>query len=226
MTVNNQNVAARLTEAYKGIEGFYILNSSGGLGHFSADGQRLLKETFSDSLSGFDTSKIQTFFSALGDASNSFPPVEEKELGYLLPLDDNTVWNTATLKLHEFVVEELKSGFERDMDEGRMTLDEGDRRYRDLTPERSVHRGFEALLAHIGSFGTHVYFPVLYYRPAPDGQPNETGGPMRVINLLSLLSDSTQFSIILATMRRNLTERGALNTSSRLEHRFKLVDED
>ena len=84
MVSNNQDLAALLRAAYKGIEGFYILNRNGGLGYFSTDGQRLLRETFEDVLSTPELREmIEAFFSELRNASTNFPPGEDKELGYL-----------------------------------------------------------------------------------------------------------------------------------------------
>lgn len=221
MTEDRRHVAASLTEAYKGIEGFYIVNRAGELGYVSTDGQRLVKEEFKEAGADLPDGAIEEFFSTLREAARSFPPSEDKELGYLMPVNTETVWNTATLRLHEYVDKDLRDAFERDMTKGLMTLDEGDRRARDITTERGLHRGVEDLLAHVGSFGTHIFFPVLYHRNA-----DEDCYPLRVLNLLALLPNPGKFDDIVSLMRRTLNDRGALNRSSRVEHRFKLVDED
>lgn len=228
MVSNNQDLAALLTAAYKGIEGFYILNRNGGLGYFSTDGQRLMKETFVEDLPTPEPPElremIEAFFSELRKASANFPPGEHKELGYLTPIDEKTVWNSATLVFHDYVIGELRDAFDRDIKQGRMSLAEGDRKVRDMEPERGVHRGTEDLLNHIGSFGTHTFFPVLYYRADEPGERLER--PMRVVNLLSLITGTGGFPDLLAKMRRNLQERGALNQASRVEHRFTLEGEE
>lgn len=221
---NSKNIAARLTEIYRGIEGFYIVNNAGGLGYFTADGQRLVKETFKELPDTPATGKLDAFLSTLREASGSFPPCEDREVGYLKPFADETVWHTATMVLHEHVRSELREALHRDMAKGLMTLDEGDRRFQDMTRERGLHRGLEALLGHISSFGIPVYFPVLYYRTSA-GQ-DATNYPMRVLNLMSLFKDIMKFTDILATMRDQLTKRGVLNSAPRVEHRFTLLDED
>ena len=220
---DRQNIAARLTGAYKGIEGFYILNRTGDLGYFSTDGQRLVRETFMDDPPGPGEpqlqEKVELFLSELHQASTNFPPHQDKELGYLVPMDDTTVWRSATLVLHDYVAKDLRDAFDRAIKQGRMTLEEGDRRVRDMEPERGLHRGIEDLLNHIGSFGTHTFFPVLYYRTDNDSDP------LRAMNLLTLIQGTGRFPGLLEKMRRNLQERGALNQASRVEHRFTLQDE-
>lgn len=229
MGSNGSQVAGRVSGAYKGIEGFYVLNPQGELGYFSEDGQRLVRESFdnADPTPGSpDPDKIESFNSELRRSSESFPPGEDKELGYLLPVDDEHLWNTATLILHEHIAKELKDAFDRDIKLGRMSLAEGDRKIRDIALERGLHRGFEDLLNHVGSFGTHTFFPVLYFRPSQGLEPSgKATQPFRVLNLLSLIQGTGRFSDLLARMRENLQERGALNQASRLEHRFTLQDE-
>lgn len=221
MALTSSSVAARLTEAYKGIEGFYILNRSGGLGYFSSDGQRLLKESFED----IPSDQTAAFFTALGDCARKELPDPDMELGYLLPMDGRHVWKTATFVLHDYVAKAVKDAFDRDITKGRMTLDEGDRKFQDVSTERGLHRGFEDLLNHIGSFGTRTWFPVLYFQPV-DEAGADSAPPMRVLNMISLLGGTGRFSDVLARMRENLTKRGALNQNSRVEHRFTLQGED
>lgn len=218
MTHTSADVAARLSEAYKGVEGFYILNRLGQLGYFSSDGSRMKREL----LDGIAEDRAVLFFDALADSVVASPPDTDKELGYLLPVDEARVWNTATLVLHDHVAKALKDAFERDISQGRMSLAEGDRKAPDIASERGLHRGFEDLLNHTGSFGIQAWFPVLYVQPV-----GATGSyrPVRVINLLSLVNGAGRFPDILAQMRRNLFERGALNQASRVEHRFTLQDE-
>jgi len=228
MTQSTSDVAARVSTIYKGIEGFYVLNRQGDLGYFSENGQRMTKESFGGAIpvsSGPQTEeRVDDFCAELRQASEDFPPGEDKELGYLLPVDDEHLWNTATLVLHDYVAKELRDAFDRDIKLGRMTLAEGDRKIRDITAERGLHRGFEDLLNHIGAFGTHTFFPVLYFRPA-DETSTEDDHPLRVLNLLSMIQGTGRFSGLLARMRTSLAERGALNQASRVEHRFKLQDE-
>lgn len=219
MAHSSTDIAARLTGRYKGIEGFYILNRTGRLGYFSSDGTRMRSEHLED----IAADKATLFFEQLARAVTASPPDANKELGYLLPVDDSRVWRTATLVLHDHVAQALKDAFERDIAGGRMTLAEGDRKAPDIAAERGLHRGFEDLMTHVGSFGVQVYFPVLYVRPVAGPGP---ANPLRVVNLLSLLSDAGRFAGILAKMRQNLAERGALDRSVRVEHRFTLQDED
>lgn len=227
MAQGASDVASRVSTIYKGIEGFYVLNRQGDLGYFSEDGQRMAKETFGDTDNGPESpdERIDDFQAELRRAAETFPPGEDKELGYLLPVDDSRVWNTATLVLHDYVAKELRDAFDRDIKLGRMTLAEGDRKIRDIEAERGLHRGFEDLLNHMGAFGTHTFFPVLYFRTADDATANGADHPLRVLNLLSLMQSTGRFSGLLARMRKNLAERGALNQASRVEHRFKLQDE-
>lgn len=222
MAHTNSNVAARLTGAYKGIEGFYILNRSGELGYFSNDGKRLLKESFD----GVSTDQTAPFFAALQDCVRTTPPNEDQELGYLLPVDGERVWRTATVVLHDHVAKALEDAFNRDIVKGRMTLAEGDRKYQEIAAERGLHRGFEDLLNHISSFGTQTWFPVLFFQPVDAADSDRSGPPMRVLNLISVLGDAGRFSGIFAEMRENLAQRGALNQQSRVEHRFTLQGED
>jgi hypothetical protein len=222
------DVAKRVSAIYKGIGGFYVLNRQGDLGYFSGDGQRMIKESFGgatpDSPGPQSEERVNDFSAQLQRASEDFPPGEDKELGYLLPVDDEHLWNTATLVIHDYVAKELKDAFDRDIKLGRMTLAEGDRKVRDITGERGLHRGFEDLLNHIGAFGAQTFFPVLYFRPV-DKASTEDNHPLRVLNLLSMIQDTGRFSGLLGQMRKNLAERGALNQASRVEHRFKLHDE-
>jgi len=219
MAQTSSDVAARLIETFKGIEGFYILNRSGQLGYVSPDGTGMKQER----LDGIDREKAGEFFEQLERYVEASPPDTDKEVGYLLPVDDAHVWNTATLVLHDHVAKALRDAFDRDIREGRMTLEEGDRKAPDIAPERGLHRGFEDLLNHVGAFGVRPYFPVLYVRPVEGDGP---GHPVRVVNLLSLIDGAGQFAEVLTQMRRNLAERGALNQASRVEHRFTLQDED
>lgn len=219
MAHSSADVAARLTEAYKGIEGFYILNRSGQLGYFSRDGSRMNRE----SLDGIAEDRAVLFFDELANAVATSPPDTDKELGYLLPVDDAHVWNTATLVLHDHVAKALKDAFERDISQGRISLAEGDRKAPDIAADRGLHRGFEDLLNHTGSFGIQTWFPVLYVQPVDDAGPYR---PVRVVNLLSLVNGAGRFADILAQMRQNLFERGALNQASRVEHRFTLQEEN
>ncbi len=219
MAHSSTDVAARLTETYKGIEGFYILNRTGQLGYVSSDGARMNCER----LEGVAGDRATLFFEQLARSVTASPPDTDKELGYLLPVDDSHVWRTATVVLHDHVAKALKDAFDRDIAGGRMTLAEGDRKAPDIAAERGLHRGFEDLMTHVGSFGVQVYFPVLYVRPVAGPGPAH---PLRVINLLSLMDDAGRFADILTKMRRNLAERGALDQSARVEHRFKLQDED
>lgn len=230
MALSNSDVAARLADTYKGIEGFYILNAAGSLGYFSDDGKRMIRETFESPPSETNPSNpvpaddIELFLSELRSASASFPPGEDRELGYLLPVDDATLWNTATLVLHDHIAKDIKDAFDRDLVKGRMSLAEGDRKISEMTPERGLHRGFDDLVNHIGAFGIPTLFPVLYFLPASDDPGGRAEHPMRVINLLSLITGTGRFSAVLARMRRNLAERGALNQASRVEHRFTLQE--
>lgn len=229
MASTSPDVATRITGAYKGIEGFYILNRNGDLGYFSTDGQRLIKETFLDGPPDSNNpellEKVEAFFSELRDAATKFPPNKDKELGYLMPVGKETVWNTATLMLHAYVAKDLRDAFERAISRGQMTLTQGDRRAADMSPERGLHRGFEDLLNHIGSFGTYTFFPVLYFR-SNDSSTEHVNHPLRVVNLLSLIPGTGRFTDLLARMRHNLQERGALTQASRVEHRFTLEGED
>lgn len=219
MAHGSADIAAHLTATYKGIEGFYILNRSGRLGYFSRDGTRMIRET----LDGVGEDRAVVFFDELTRSVTASPPDADRELGYLLPVDDSHVWNTATLVLHDHVAQSLKDAFDSDIKHGRMTLEEGDRRAPDIAPERGLHRGIEDLLNHVGSFGVQTYFPVLYVRPA---ESSGSASPVRVLNLISLIDGAGRFADVLAQMRENLAERGALNQASRVEHRFSLQDEE
>ncbi|MDZ7839713.1 MAG: hypothetical protein U5R46_02660 [Gammaproteobacteria bacterium] len=218
MAHGSGDVAARLSEIYKGIEGFYFLNRSGRLGYLSSDGTRMHAER----LNGIAADRASPFLEALAGAVEASPLDADQELGYLLPVDDAHVWKTATLVLHDHVASALKDAFDRDISKGRLSLAEGDRRVPDMAAERGLHRGFEDLLNHIGSFGTQPWFPVLHVRPVTTENPTH---PVRVVNLLALMKDVGRFADILAKMRQNLSERGALNQASRVEHRFTLQDE-
>lgn len=222
MAHTSTHVAARLCEAYSGIEGFFILNRSGELGYFSGDGTCLRKET----LDGIPADKAIMFLDELTGSIRNSTPSMDKELGYLLAVDDAHVWQTATLVLHDHVAKALKDAFDRDITKGRMSLAQGDRKVQDISPERGLHRGFEDLLNHVGSFGMRIYFPVLYIRPPDPARAGEPDQPVRVLNMLSLLPNAGRFADILAKMRQDLEDRGALNQFSRVEHRFTLQDED
>lgn len=179
-----------------------------------------------ESLDGIAADRSALFLEELGRGVRASPPDVDTELGYLLPVDETRVWNTATLVLHDHVANSLKDAFDRDITNGRMTLAEGDRKVHDIALERGVHRGFEDLLNHIGSFRVRVYFPVLYFRPFDAARPNEPAQPLRVLNLLSLMPNPGRFTDVLEKMRQNLAARGALNQASRVEHRFTLQDDD
>jgi len=219
---------ASLVAAYKGIEGFYILNRAGELGYFSTDGRRLVRETAGSlnadarDATAIRRRDLEHFLAAIRNAFVNRPPDREDELGFLLPADCAQLWQTATVVLHEHVVAEFERSLNRSLSRGAITLDEGERLYSDNSAQRSLHRGFDVLLKHRGEFGNRPYFPILYYSPLPASGNSESTSPLRLLNLFSVAPDTTRHPDVLDSMQKNLTARGALNEQCRLENRFEL----
>ncbi len=219
---------------YKGVEGFYFLNRHADLGYIRAVDVKPVKETFPQlhnrefmrrhpsflsELEGFlrDTQELCRLF--LGNADPS-----AIELGYLVPTNQHTHgWRSATLVLHNHVINTLRQDYERSNPPGTPALSGLDPRAEELQGERSVQHGLDTLVHHVDAQGNHPFFPVLFYRSrAASHDPRDIG--IRVINLcwrrtadeVSALTGKRRSSIF-DVLRRNLEAHGAIDRSRRAQ---------
>lgn len=246
MSVPDPGTISRFVHVYKGIEDFYFLNRNGELGYIKSGELRSIKETFPqlkdrtflnanpDFLSG-----LEEFLRELGEISTAYQdpnPPWDLELGYVLPAGDQHLWRTATLVLHKHALEALKTDHEAMFQNGTQELVEAERDLSRLMGVRSIHQGLDELTYHKDVFGQYRYFPVLFLLP----ENNDAGGDdsrksrVRVINLHwrgrglnsrlygSGDTGSTR-ELVFEVLRGNLTQRGAIDRSQRVENRLSLV---
>lgn len=239
---------SRLLDRYRGIEDFYFLNRDGELGYIRRQGLRSLKETFPQVNRQEFLRRHPGFILALEYFLRDLielaircdsPYADELELGYVLPAGDGQRWRSATLVLHDRIIDQIRDDA-REAAPGRpdseaSTTASGGK----LRRFRSVQRGFDDLIHHRDAAGHGRYFPALFYRSgaAPVSQPVREGmdSRLRVVNLkwrpaedtATIVRDSgaredvKQDYDVYALLRSNLMSRGAIDRTLRLEHRLR-----
>lgn len=246
MSVPDARTISRFVHIYKGIEDFYFLNRNGELGYIKSGVLRSIKETFPqlrdrsflkanpDFLSG-----LEEFLRELGEISSAYQdpnPPSDLELGYVLPAGDQHLWRTATLVLHKHALEALKADHEAMFQNGVQELIEAERDLSRLMGVRSIHQGLDELTYHKDVFGQYRYFPALFLLPEDNdvGGRDSRGSRVRVINLRwrgrGLNSShyghgdtpSTR-ELVFEVLRENLTRRGAIDRSQRVENRLSVA---
>ncbi|MDJ0957500.1 MAG: hypothetical protein QNI91_11600 [Arenicellales bacterium] len=221
----------RFAQTYPGIEGFYFLNQKGELGYITGKNPRLVKETFNEwKDEGFlkryprFKQEVKAFGPFLVDLYQAYPSTPEMELGYIVPSDESSAWNTATLVVHEHIVNLMQEAVKQSAKERLITLDEADRKLAAMTVERGIYQGLDDLFNHVSALGGHPFFPAFYH----SRNPVEQTGVLRVINLKYVNPESgntAKFEAVYSLLRSKLTARGALNPAQRIEHRFTIEGE-
>jgi len=243
MTVSDSNTLSRFVHIYKGIEDFYFLNRNGELGYIKSGALRSVKETFPqlrdraflndnpDFLPG-----LEEFLRELGEISGAYltNPPHDLELGYILPAGDQHLWRTATLVLHKHVVESLRADHEVMVQSGTKEMVEAERDLSRIMGVRSIHQGLDELIYHKDAFGQYRYFPALFLLTDDQdlGQRDAAESRVRVINLLWRgrglnarkygAAGSTR-ELVFWVLRENLTQRGAIDRSQRVENRLSIA---
>lgn len=245
MSVSDPGTISRFVHVYKGIEDFYFLNRNGELGYIRSGELRSVKETFPqlknraflntnpDFLPG-----LEEFLRGVGEIAFAYQndPPYDLELGYVLPAGDQHLWRTATLVLHKHVLETLKADHEIMVQNGTKELVEAERELSRIMGVRSIHQGLDELTYHKDGFGQYRYFPALVLLPESDDSTrlDATRSRVRVINLrwrgrgLSAhqyapgQTPNTR-ELVFRVLRENLTRRGAIDRSQRVENRLSMA---
>lgn len=248
MPVSDPGIISRFVATYKGVEDFYFLNKDGDLGFIKSGELRTVKETFPQindhgfraSNPGFE-GEVQAFQRDLVNISRacgSSPPAD-LELGYVLPMTDEHEWHSATLALHESVLEALKADHQMMVQNGSKELVQAERDLGRIAPLRGIHQGLDELIHHQDAFGRHRYFPALFIAPhestaeRPEGETRQ-GTNIRVVNLRwrdahdqtlgeRPAASNTPRERLFALLRENLARRGAIDRSQRLENRLSIA---
>lgn len=245
MAVSNSDTISRFVHVYKGIEDFYFLNRNGELGYIKSGELRSVKETFPQlkdrtflAANPDFLPELEQFLRELGEiafAYQSNAPFD-LELGYVLPAGDQHLWRTATVVLHKHVLEALKADYETMVRDDSQELAEVERELSRIMGVRSIHQGLDELTHHRDAFGQYRFFPALYLLPENDetGRVEATKSRVRVINLRWRgrglnprrydpgNTESTR-DLVFRVLRENLTQRGAIDRSQRVEHRLSLA---
>jgi len=245
MARRSEGPVRRFVQTYKGVEEFYFLNRSGELGYIKSGELRSVKETFPQlkdrefvrSNPAF-IRELEQFLRELAEISTAYldEAPRDMELGYVLPASGGYQWRTSTLVLHKYVLEALKADHEMMVKNGTKSLAEAERDLRRLVSQRSIHQGLDELTNHRDIFGQYRYFPALFLRAERAARDDErdTEPALRVINLRwrgrgldpRRHGDSPAArtrELVFSVLRDNLTQRGAIDRSQRLENRLKVV---
>ena len=247
--MTNESAAglSRLIDRYRGIENFYFLNRGGEIGYISRVGMRSIKETFPEANRREFLREHPAFVLELEHFRRDLielavrcdsPYAEELELGYVLPAGDGQRWRSATLVLHDRIIDQLRqdslaaAGPVVAEDAAVKTPKAKLRRF------RSVQQGFDDLIHHRDAGGRPRYFPALFYRssadPAQAAARGYPGSRLRVVNLKwrpageppprvrdSAAGPDAEDSDVYDLLRSNLISRGAIDRSLRLEQRLR-----
>lgn len=243
MPISSSNTISRFVHLYKGIEEFYFLNQAGELGYIKSGELRSVKETFPqlkdraflNSNPQF-LAELEDFLRELGEISTAYLDTpNDLELGYVLPAGDQYQWRTSTLVLHRHVLEALQADHDQMLQDGAKELLEAERDLARVAGVRSIHQGLDELTHHKDAFGMYRYFPALFVvSEDPDASPAQRSkSNLRVINLRWRDRGSTSFSgkespgrardLVFSVLRENLTHRGAIDRSLRVENRFSIA---
>jgi len=244
MAVSNPGTISRFVATYKGVEDFYFLNKDGELGFIKSGELRPIKETFPQldnpdfvtANPGFD-GEVQAFQRDLVHIARmcAASPPADLELGYVAPMSDAHEWRSATLVLHEPVLEALKADHQMMAQNGTKELVQAERDLGRIAPRRGIYQGLDELIHHQDAFGRNRYFPALFLSP-PDSTVGRARGEtnVRVVNLRwrdghdQALSTRPAASHplrerLFALLRENLSRRGAVDRSQRLENRLSIA---
>ena len=226
---------SRFAQTYSGIEEFYFLNQKGELGYITGKNPRLAKETFSEwkddgFLKMYPAFKreVKAFQPFLVDLYQSYPSTPEMELGYIVPSDNSRSWNTATLVVHEHIVNLMQEAVKQAAKERVMTLDEADRKLAAMTVERGIYQGLDDLFNHVSALRGHPFFPAFYHSRNLAGANSVQTASLRVMNLKYVNPESgntAKFDAVYTLLRSKLIARGALNPAQRIESRFTIEGE-
>ncbi|HSH41680.1 MAG TPA: hypothetical protein VK973_06090 [Arenicellales bacterium] len=245
MSAPDPDTVSRFVHLYRGIEDFYFLNRNGELGYIKSGQLRSVKETFPQlrdrvflsTNPGF-LPALEDFLRSLGEIADTYvnDPPSDLELGYLLPAGDQHLWRTATLVLHKHVLEALRADFEIMARDGTRELIEAERELSRIMGVRSIHQGLDELTHHKDSFDQYRYFPVLFLLPENenDSRSGTTRSRVRVINLRwrgrgldrnrnGPGAVSAERELVFRILRENLSRRGAIDRSQRVENRLSLA---
>lgn len=236
---------SRFVELYKGIEDFYFLNRHGELGYIRSGVLRSVKETFPQ-LRERDyfrsnhefLSALENFLRELGEIADTYTQQRPSslELGYILPVSDQYLWRSASLVLHKHVLETMKTDHETMLKNGDRDLAEAGRDLSRIMGIRGIHQGLDELTFHHDAYGEHRYFPVLYVQPPTPATTaaDPAVARVRVINLRwrgrGLDAQrrrsgpaAARRELIFRMLRDNLTRRGAIDRSQRMEQQRKIA---
>jgi len=181
--------------------------------------------------------ELEEFLRELGEISMAYldtPP--DLELGYVLPASDKYPWRTSTLVLHKHVVNALQADRDHMLKDGTKELIETERDLTRIAGVRSIHQGLDELTHHKDALGVYRYFPALFVVPEdPDASPAQRSkSNLRVINLRwrdgrsgaradDAGNPQRRRELVFSVLRENLTHRGAIDRSQRVENRFSIA---
>lgn len=245
MHFSDPGIVSRFVHFYRGVEEFYFLNREGDLGYIKSKDLRPIKETFPQLKNReFVRSnpdfmrELDGFLRELADVSTTYleDPPTDLELGYVLPAGEQQEWRTSTLVLHKHVLDSLKADHEMMVQNGTKELVEGERDLARIMGVRSIHQGLDELTHHLDAFGHYRYFPALFVIPdKPNPAPSDRArAKVRVINLRwrdaraqarapNQKGPQQNRELLFSLLRDNLTQRGAIDRSRRLENRLSIV---
>lgn len=224
-----------LPDKYKGIEGFYILNTKAELGYIDPQTSAAKKETFPQLGNAMFLEEHPHFEDEFEEFMRHLKVLLERylkdpdagmELGYVLPAhDESRGWDSATLRLHDSVMEAFRAHeqylYEKGLKDPFKTDIESER----LQNTRSLQRGLGDLITHKDQFDAYMYYPALFFRSGPVSAGEST---LRVLNLIwsdtEVESESVGISArsVFDLLRKNTIDRGAIDPSRRVENRFTI----
>jgi hypothetical protein len=244
MPSSSLSTISRFVHIYKGVEDFYFLNQAGELGYIKAGELRSVKETFPQlkdraflNSNPHFLQELEEFLRELGEISTAYldKPAPDLELGYVLPAGDQYRWRTSTIILHKHVLQALQADHEAIVKNGSKDLIEAERDLTRVAGVRSIHQGLDELTHHKDAMGLYRYFPALFVVPEqPEShRPQSSKSNVRVINLRWREGRSDPHKedaaegrrareILFSVLRDNLTQRGAIDRSQRLENRLSI----
>lgn len=230
---------SRFVQRYPGVQGFYFINRNADLGFIRTADAKPVKETFPQLHDRKFTRKhpsfvheLENFLRDLQELSHIYLHSAETgmELGYIVPAgDDDHEWQSATLMANYNVVDAIRVDQYEKHRYGITDSPPQNLSAEELQGACSVHRGLNYLANYMDTNGSHVYFPVLFFRTTPATTSTQAGDvtdrghdtSLRVINLLWKRSghesgSKVRHNLILHILRRNLEVRGALAREKRL----------
>lgn len=228
-----------LLERYPGIEGFHFLVPRAGLVYLdSARPEPVPEVLVADELvSGpqADPKTGKLLLAALRlqlirieRALQSLDDLHDLELGHVLPADDSARWHSATFCQRPWLIASLERDLNEEFRAGTRDPFHTEPDSGLLEPRRSVVRGLDELMDHLGAFGAHPYFPALcVVVPGADAARTED---LRVVNLRWSPPHEAGEPVrpdlgpVFECLARRLTERGTIDRRRRIENRFELVD--